>query len=207
MRASWWTSDAGRSATLTIQRNDEDALTRAIIALASQYGRYGYRRITALQEAGWPVGKDRVQRIWRREGLKVPAEAEAARPTVAQRWLLRAAAAGTSESRLELRFCERFHPRRKDGAILDADRRIYAESVWRSMWRRRINSYQVIETLADVMLEHGIPDHIRSDNGPEFLAKALRNWLAQNGSPDSVHRAWHSVGERLLRKLQRQIAR
>jgi transposase InsO family protein len=52
---------------------DEDALTRAIVALASEYGRYGYRRVTALlQAAGWQVGKDRVQRIWRREGLKVP---------------------------------------------------------------------------------------------------------------------------------------
>jgi putative transposase len=48
-------------------------LTRAIITLAGKYGRYGYRRITALlQEAGWQVGKDRVERIWRREGLKVP---------------------------------------------------------------------------------------------------------------------------------------
>ena len=56
-----------------IDRTDEDALTRAIIELASEYGRYGYRRITIkLREAGWPVGKDRVQRIWRREGLKVP---------------------------------------------------------------------------------------------------------------------------------------
>ena len=54
-------------------RNDEDALTRAIIALASQYGRYGYRRITIkLKEPGWDVGKDCVERIWRREGLKVP---------------------------------------------------------------------------------------------------------------------------------------
>jgi putative transposase len=55
------------------QREDEDALTQAIIQLASEYGRYGYRRITALlQAAGWQVGKDRVERIWRREGLKVP---------------------------------------------------------------------------------------------------------------------------------------
>ena len=55
------------------QREDEDALTQAIVALASQYGRYGYRRITALlKRAGWQVGKDRVERIWRREGLKVP---------------------------------------------------------------------------------------------------------------------------------------
>ena len=56
-----------------IQKIDEEALTEAIIALASAYGRYGYRRITALlQRDGWQVGKDRVQRIWRREGLKVP---------------------------------------------------------------------------------------------------------------------------------------
>jgi transposase InsO family protein len=57
----------------TIVRADEDALTGAIISLASQYGRYGYRRITSLlADAGWQVGCDRVQRIWRREGLKVP---------------------------------------------------------------------------------------------------------------------------------------
>jgi putative transposase len=56
-----------------IPRIDEEELTEAIIALASEYGRYGYRRITALlQRDGWQVGKDRVQRIWRREGLKVP---------------------------------------------------------------------------------------------------------------------------------------
>jgi transposase InsO family protein len=55
------------------QREDEDALTQAIIVLASQYGRYGYRRITALlNRVGWQVSKDRVERIWRREGLKVP---------------------------------------------------------------------------------------------------------------------------------------
>jgi hypothetical protein len=54
------------------QRDDEDTLTQAIVTLASQYGRYGYRRITALlRRAGWQVGKDRVERIWRREGLKV----------------------------------------------------------------------------------------------------------------------------------------
>ena len=56
-----------------IQREEEDELTRAILQLASAYGRYGYRRITALlRDLGWQVGKDRVQRIWRREGLKVP---------------------------------------------------------------------------------------------------------------------------------------
>ena len=56
-----------------IVRADEDALTQAILALAVQYGRYGYRRIAKLlNDAGWDVGVDRIQRIWRREGLKVP---------------------------------------------------------------------------------------------------------------------------------------
>ena len=56
-------------------RLDEEELTRAVIALATKYGRYGYRRITALlRGVGWEVGKDRVQQIWRREGLKVPQE-------------------------------------------------------------------------------------------------------------------------------------
>jgi hypothetical protein len=56
-----------------LRRVDEDQLTTAIIALASQYGRYGYRRITVLlNQAGFQIGKDRVQRIWRRAGLKVP---------------------------------------------------------------------------------------------------------------------------------------
>jgi hypothetical protein len=54
-------------------RSDEDALTSAIIALAERFGRYGYRRITALLwRAGWNVSAARVYRIWRREGLKVP---------------------------------------------------------------------------------------------------------------------------------------
>ena len=64
----------GTQRYIRTQGDEEDGLTRAIVELASQYGRYGYRRITAvLQRAGWNVGRDRVQRIWRREGLKVPA--------------------------------------------------------------------------------------------------------------------------------------
>jgi putative transposase len=54
-------------------RNDEERLTADIIELARQYGRYGYRKVTALlRDAGWLVNAKRVERIWRREGLKVP---------------------------------------------------------------------------------------------------------------------------------------
>ena len=56
-----------------VDADDEAALTEAIVRLASAYGRYGYRRITAmLQTEGWIVNHKRVERIWRREGLKVP---------------------------------------------------------------------------------------------------------------------------------------
>jgi putative transposase len=90
------------------QREDEDRLTQAIIELASQYGRYGYRRITALLQAGgWHVGKDRVERIWRREGLKVPQKQKPRGRLVAQRWIVRAAAAGAQEPCVELRLRER----------------------------------------------------------------------------------------------------
>ena len=86
-----------------MDRLDEDELTRAVVALAAQYGRYGYRRITALlQSSGWPVGKDRVQRIWRREGLKVPQKQMPRRRHWLNRRPLCATAAGASEPRLEL---------------------------------------------------------------------------------------------------------
>ena len=63
----------GTQRYIPTQRADEDLLTRAIVALACEYGRYGYRRIAPLlQDQGWVVGKGRVERIWRREGLKVP---------------------------------------------------------------------------------------------------------------------------------------
>jgi putative transposase len=85
-------------------RADEAALTADIIALASQYGRYGYRRITALlREAGWAVNVKRVERIWRREGLKVLRKATEEGPALAERRILHPSAAGASEPRLVLR--------------------------------------------------------------------------------------------------------
>ena len=86
-----------------MHRLDEDELTQAIIALAANYGRYGYRRITALlRRAGWQVGKDRVQRIWRREGLKVPQKHRPRKTTVAERRFLYTTEAGAAQPRMEL---------------------------------------------------------------------------------------------------------
>ena len=164
------------------QRNDEDALTQAIVTLASQYGRYGYRRITALlRSAGWPVGKDRVQCIWRREGLKVPAKQ---RPR-GRLWLANGS-------------CVRLRPERAnhvwsydfvsamthDGRTLRMLTLIdeYTRECLAIRVARRLGSYEVIEALADVMLWRGIPENIRSDNGPEFVAKELRKWLGSLGT-------------------------
>ena len=165
-----------------IQRNDEDALTRAIITLASRYGRYGYRRITALlKRAGWRVGKDRVQCIWRREGLKVPAKQ---RPR-GRLWL-------------EDGSCVRLRPEHANhvwsydfvSAVTHDGRTLrilvlideYTRECLALRVERRLNSLDVIDTLADVMLRRGIPEHIRSDNGPEFIARELQKWLANVGT-------------------------
>jgi transposase InsO family protein len=163
-------------------RADEDALTRAIIALASQYGRYGYRRITVLlKAAGWHVGTDRVQRIWRREGLKVPKKQKPR----GRLWL-------NDGSCIRLRPERRNHvwsydfveAQTHDGQkvrlltlIDEFTRECLAIRV-----ARRINSFGVIETLADVMLVRGVPEHIRSDNGSEMTAKIVRRWLANVGA-------------------------
>ena len=163
-------------------RVDEEALTQAIIALASEYGRYGYRRITwLLRDAGWAVGTDHVQRIWCREGLKVPNKQ---RP----------------RSRLWLNdgSCIRLRPERRNHVwsydFVEAQthdgRKVRLMTLIDEFTReclairvaRRINSLGVLETMADVMLVRGVPEHIRSDNGPEMTAKIVRHWLAQVGA-------------------------
>jgi putative transposase len=163
-------------------RADEDALTQAIMALAAQYGRYGYRRITELlQREGWRVGVDRVQRIWRREGLKVP---QKQRPR-GRLWLNDGS-------------CIRLRPERR-GHVWSYDfveaqthdgRKVRLMTLIDEFTReclairvaRRINSLGVIEAMADAMVVHGVPEHIRSDNGPEMTAKVVRRWLAAVGA-------------------------
>ena len=166
----------------TIVRSDEDALTRAIISLASQYGRYGYRRITSLLvDAGWQVGCDRVQRIWRREGLKVPSKQ---RPR-GRLWL-------NDGSCIRLRPQHRNHvwsydfveAQTHDGRKLRLMTLIdeFTRECLAIRVARRINSFGVIDTMADVMLAKGVPEHIRSDNGAEMTAKIVRNWFGKLGA-------------------------
>ena len=161
--------------------SDEDALTAAIIRLASQYGRYGYRRITALLRAeGWHVNHKRVERIWRREGFKVPSK----QPKRGRRWL-------NDGSCIRLRPDWRTHvwaydfvqARTHDGRafrMLTVIDEFTRESLAIEVGRR-LRSDDVLHLLAGLFVRHGPPDHIRSDNGSEFTAKAVRGWLGKIG--------------------------
>jgi putative transposase len=153
---------------------DEDALTRAVFVMASEYGRDRYRRVTALLRAdGWRVGKDRVQRIWRREGLKVPSRH---RPR-SRLWL-------NDGSGKRLRPLHRNHvwsfdvvqAQTHDGRSLRILTLIdeHSRACLALKVARRINSVGVIEALADALCLYGIPEHIRCDNGPELKDRAAR---------------------------------
>ena len=189
-----------------LRRTDEDELTQAILALAVKYGRYGYRRITVLlQNAGWQVGKDRVQRIWRREGLKVP---QKQRPR-GRLWLNDGSCVRLRPERANHVWSYDFvsamtHDGRTLRMLVLIDE--YTRECLAIRVARRLGSLEVIETLADVMLVRGIPEHIRSDNGPEFIAEGAAEVAGEGGHEDVVHRAGQSVGERVLRELQREAA-
>lgn len=160
---------------------DERRLTADIIELAKQYGRYGYRRIHhRLQQAGWEIGRSVVERIWRREGLKVPQK----QPKRRRLWLNDGS-------------CIRLRPERP-GHVWSYD---FVEDITQNgrkyrmlnildefsreclamVPQRRFRSDDVLAVLSDLFIEHGPPEHIRSDNGPEFAAKAVRQWLEKVG--------------------------
>ena len=164
------------------QRHDEAPLTQAIIALACQYGRYGYRRITALlQLAGWFVGRDRVQRIWRREGLKVPAKQKPR----GRLWLNDGSCIRLRPERQNHVWSYDFvEARTHDGrslrllTLLDE----FTRECLAILVARRLNSMHLIEVLGACMLQHGVPEHVRSDNGSEMTALRVRSWLTTLGT-------------------------
>ena len=160
---------------------EEERLVARIIALATRYGRYGYRRMTVLLRAeGWRVNHKRVERIWRQEGLKVPKK----QPKRGRLWL-------NDGSCIRLRPERKNHvwsydlmaARTQDGrgfrilTILDE----YTRECLSITVARRIRSQDVIYQLGELFLERGFPEHIRSDNGPEFTARAVRQWLRDLG--------------------------
>jgi len=152
-------------------------LTAAITELAKLYGRYGYRRITALlRQAGWQVNTKRVERIWRQEGLKVPAR----QPKRGRLWL-------NDGSCIRLRPEYRNHvwaydfvtDRTQSGkafrmlTVVDE----YTRECLAITVERKLNSTHVLETLGELFVSRGPPRYIRSDNGPEFCAEAVKLWL------------------------------
>lgn len=162
--------------------DDEAALTSAIIDLAKRFGRYGYRRITALLRAeGWRVNHKRVERIWRREGLKVPRR----QPKRGRLWLSDGSCVRLRPERANHVWAYDFvDDRTRDGrrfrmlnVVDEFTRECLAIRV-----ARKLGSADVIDVLADLFIARGAPAHVRSDNGPELVAKAVRGWIGGVGA-------------------------
>ena len=149
------------------------------IKLAEKYGRYGYRRITALlQNEGWRVNHKRVERIWRQEGLKVPKK----QPKRGRLWLNDGSCLRPlwkdhvwSYDLVQIRTTDG-RPVRVLGILDEFSRECLALDV-----ARQLSSQDVLDRLYELFLTRGVPDYIRSDNGPEFTAKKVRKWLGRLG--------------------------
>ena len=164
-------------------RDDEERLIADVTELARQYGRYGYRKIAELlrSTAGWIVNDKRVERIWRREGLKVPAR----QPKRGRLWL-------NDGSCVRLRAEHRNHvwsydfveDRTHDGRkyrmlnVIDE----FTHECLAIRVERSLKSADVIDVLSDLFILRGVPGHVRSDNGPEFVAKAVQEWIGAVGA-------------------------
>lgn len=156
-------------------------MTRRLLELARQQPRYGYRRITALlRREGWVVNRKRLYRLWRQEGLKVPVRQRKKR------------AVGKSANSCVRRRAERPNQVWSYDFVMDQTddgRRLkflpivdeYTRECLRLEVERSIEATDVVKVLAGLMAERGTPEFIRSDNGPEFVAKAVQSYLVQRG--------------------------
>ena len=160
---------------------DEDEVRASVIEKAVNYGRVGYRKVTyMMRNEGKRINHKRVERIWREEGLKLPSKQPKKRclflndgscirlrPEYKNHvWSYDFVEDKTMDGR-KLRFLN----------IIDECTRECLASVPRRSWK----GPDVMEVLADIMLQRGCPEYIRSDNGPEFVAKRLREWLFSLG--------------------------
>jgi len=158
--------------------SDEAAIVTRMLELVRVHPRFGYRRIAVLlQREGFSVNFKRVYRLWRREGLKVPRKQRKKRR-------LGQSANSCQRHRSEHRnhvWCWDFiFDRTENGSSLkwlsvidEFTRECLVLKVARS-----ITSDDVIEFFQGLFVMHGVPRHIRSDNGPEFIAAGLRSWLS-----------------------------
>ena len=157
--------------------DDEPRLVARLIELATQYGRYGYRRITGLLRGeGWTVNHKRIERLWWREGLKVPQP----QPKRGRLWL---ADGSCIRQRPEYRHhvwaydfvADCTHDGRPLKILTIVEE--YSRECLAIVVARGLRSIDVLETLAALFVTHGVPAHLRSDNGPEFTAELIRLWL------------------------------
>lgn len=158
--------------------SDSILIRQRVIEFAKKYGRYGYRRVWALLKIeGFQVNIKRIYRIWRQEGLKVPSK----QPKKARLWL-------NDGSCIRLRPEYRDHvwsydfveDKTNDGRkfrmfnVIDE----YTRECLAIKVKRKLNSKDVLMVLSKLFIQRGVPDHVRSDNGAEFIAKVLRKWFA-----------------------------
>ena len=163
------------------KQNNEIELRKDIVKLAEKYGRYGYRRITVLLKAeGWIINHKRVERIWREEGLRVP-----------QKQKKRDRLYFNDGSCLRLRPMHKNHvwsydfvqDRLCNGKKIRMLTMIdeYSRKCLKIKVGYNLKSDDVLEALADLFSTEGIPEYIRSDNGSEFVAKSVQDFLAKIG--------------------------
>jgi len=163
-------------------RSDEEQLTEDIIILAREYGRYGYRIVTGLlQNSGWHVNHKRVERIWKREGLKVPPKQKKRR----RLWLNDGSCVRLRPERPNHVWSYDFmQDRTHDGRayrILNIIDEFTKEPLMIRI-ARKLNSTDVVDVLTDLFILRGPPQYIRSDNGPEFVAQKVRDWIGAVGA-------------------------
>lgn len=161
----------------TRERDGERGLLERILELTAKHPRYGYRRITTLlRRSGCPVNQKRVHRLWKREGLRVPVrQCKKRRLGQSANGILRRRAEYVNHVwSYDFVFDETM-----DGGTLkmlptldEFSRECLAIEVQRS-----ITAVDVIRVLERLFEERGEPEFIRSDNGPEFIANAIQEWL------------------------------
>ena len=158
---------------------DEERLRERIRILAAENRRYGCRRVTALlRREGWRVGAKKVHRIWKNEGLSLKRKRPRRRQYGPKGEVRKKAEYPNHVWSLDLMYDRTVNGRLFK--ILNVVDEFTREALLTRVGAR-IDSIDVIESLRMIALKRGMPKFLRSDNGPEFLAKAVKSWLSENG--------------------------
>jgi transposase InsO family protein len=160
---------------------EEGRLVTRMLELFRQHPRFGYRRIWALlRREGWRVNRKRVHRLWRKQGLKIPRKQRKKRRLGCS---ANSCVCRPAEHKNHVWAWDFLHDRTSAGGPLkwftlvdEYARECLALEVRRGMTAKGVNA-----VLAEVVCQRGAPAHIRSDNGPEFIAKVIRSWVAGVG--------------------------